>query len=217
MKAFKVKYSHGHFIDVETNLRLIPVQGEEYTITAKDTAFKSEDDKLSLSKILSPETKLNLVERKYKQGGYKKILDSGVSLCFRVGNSKKVSGDESHQYLFQCTLLEDLYLYLIKGKDGKEPDQWRLVECKVQLENCLLGGLSLSEKLQSNSLNSLFSNTVQFYFSLQRAATINVFDSFFIYEEGMNLTFTGATWQHYNTIGKLRENIIKTNFQFHNK
>ena len=46
MKAFKVIYKHGHFIDVETKQRLIPVQGAEYTIAAAEDAFKIEDAKL---------------------------------------------------------------------------------------------------------------------------------------------------------------------------
>ena len=49
MKAFRVIYTHGHFVDIETNERLVPVQGEEYVISAKDNAFKTEDLKLDFN------------------------------------------------------------------------------------------------------------------------------------------------------------------------
>lgn len=34
MKALKAIYCHGHLLNLEIQQRLIPVQGEEYTITA---------------------------------------------------------------------------------------------------------------------------------------------------------------------------------------
>jgi len=32
MKAYKTKYSHGHFIEADTKRRLLPIQGEEYIV-----------------------------------------------------------------------------------------------------------------------------------------------------------------------------------------
>ena len=46
MKAFNVIYKHGHFIDVETQQRLIPVQGAEYIITAVENAFTRDVSKI---------------------------------------------------------------------------------------------------------------------------------------------------------------------------
>ncbi|MCA6368669.1 MAG: hypothetical protein IM631_10295 [Cytophagales bacterium] len=48
VKAFKVVFRHGHFIDVATNKRIIPVQGKEFNITANENAFTTEDEKLKI-------------------------------------------------------------------------------------------------------------------------------------------------------------------------
>ena len=39
MQSFKVIYQHGHFINKESKRRIIPVQGEEYIITADPNDF----------------------------------------------------------------------------------------------------------------------------------------------------------------------------------
>lgn len=209
MKAFKVKFSHGQFIDMESNQRLIPVQGQEYTIAGPDNAFKTEDSKLLIESVLSTEEKESWSKKKFGPEKTLKLLNSGIDLCFRVGNSKFVEGDESRQFIFSCTLLEDLYLYLMKGRNGNEDEDWRLAACKVQLKDCLLGNLTSIERFKSKSLNSLFANTVQFYFSMQRSASANAFSTFFLYEKGKLLTFEGAMWEEYESLGKLRAKAVK--------
>jgi hypothetical protein len=208
MKAFRAIYSHGHFIDVETKHRLVPVQGEEYTITAKDIAFKEEDPKLKLADVLNRKEKASWAEKEFGKSNFEKLLRAGEQLFFRVGNSKQVEGDEDHQYIFVCSLLEDLYLYLLEGKRGDEEGHWRLADCKCALESCILGGLTLSEKVTAKSLNSLFNNTVQFYFSMQRSAAANAFNTFFIYKKGMRITFYDTLKNRYESIGKLRKDFV---------
>lgn len=208
MKAFKVIYKHGHFIDLETKQRLVPVQGAEYIITAEEKAFKTEDTKLKIGDALNSKEKAGWAEREFGKGNYIKILNAGEQLFFRVGNSRRVEGDENHQYIFLCSLLEDLYLYLLKGKNGDEEEHWRLADCKCVLESCLLGGLTLSEKLPAKSLNTLFSNTVQFYFSMQRSGSANAFNTFFKYVKGMNITFEDASNQRYYGLSNIRKEIV---------
>lgn len=208
MKAFKVKFSHGHFIDIETNKRLIPVQGHEYLITAEDTAFRVMDMKLLIGQILNSEDKEKWARDEFGSGNYVKILDAGTHLCFRVGNSKKVEGDESIQYFFVCILLEDLFLYKHTNKEGNDVKNWRLANCAVKLENCLLGGLTLSERITAKSLNDLFSKTVQFYFSLQRSGSVNVFNTFYLYNEGMPVSFDSAFMKGIRNLGKIREEVV---------
>lgn len=208
MKAYKVIYKHGHFIDVETGVRLIPVQGAEYTISAPDKAFKSEDAKLKVGDTLSSEVKAAWAEEKFGIDKFAKIMNAGEQLFFRVGNSKRVEGDEDHQYIFLCTLFEDLYLYLLNGKKGDDAEHWRLAECKCALDSCLMGGLTLTEKIPAESLNKLFSHTVMFYFNMQRAATANVFNTFYPYHEGMDITYAGATWQRYIGLSNLRKQFV---------
>jgi hypothetical protein len=208
MKAFKVIYKHGHFIDVETKQRLIPVQNAEYTISATDKAFKTEDSKLKMGDHLKPNEKAAWIEKEFGKGNYGKIMNEGEQLFFRVGNSRKIEGDESRQYIFICTLLEGLYLYLLKGKKGDEEGHWRLADCKCFLEKCLLGGLTLSEKIPAKSLNSLFSNTVQFYFSMQRSGSASAFNTFFTYKPDMKITFDEAINQQYEGLSDLRKKFV---------
>jgi hypothetical protein len=169
MKAFKVIYKHGHFVDVETQQRLRPVQGAEYTITAADKAFKTEDAKQKVGATLDSKTKALWAEQKYGSGNYGQIMCAKDQLFFRVGNSRREEGDEDHQYIFLCTLLEDLYLYKVKGKKGDDPEDWRLADCNCELDKCLLGGLSLTSTVPSKSLNALFNYTIQDYFRGQRS------------------------------------------------
>jgi len=101
-------------------------------------------------------------------------------------------------------LLEDLYLYLLKGKKGDKEKDWRLADCKCALENCLLGGLALTEKVPAKSLNALFTNTVQFYFSMQRSGSANAFNTFYKYEKGMEITFEDAIYNRYKGLSNDR-------------
>lgn len=208
MKAFKVIYKHGHFIDVETQQRLIPVQGAEYTISAADRAFKTEDAKMKIGDALNSKDKAAWAENEFGKGNYAIIMAAGDQLFFRVGTSRKVDGDENHQYIFLCTLLEDLYLYLLKGKKGDEVEHWRLAECKCALENCLQGGLTLTEKVPAKSLNAMFSNTVQFYFSMQRSGSASAFNTFYRYEKGMKITFDGAIYNRYYGLSDARKEFV---------
>lgn len=208
MKAFKVIYQHGHFIDKDSNKRIVPVQGAEYIITAKENAFTEEDAKLKMEVPLTPQEKALWAENEFGKNNYGKIMNAGDQFFFRIGNSRTLQGDESRQYIFICAVLEDLYLYLIKGKKGEDAEDWRLADCKCALEKCLLGGLTLTEKIPAESLNKLFSHTVMFYFSMQRSGSANAFNTFFKYKQGMDITFDGATNQRYNGLGKERERFV---------
>lgn len=205
MKAFKVIYQHGHFIDKESNLRIIPVQGAEYIITASPNAFTTEDAKLKMAEPLNHEEKSVWALKQFGKDHYSKILNAGEQLFFRIGNSRTVHGDESRQYIFVCTLLEDLYLYLLKGRKGDDGEDWRLADCKCILEKCLLGGLTITEKIPAESMNKLFSQTVMFYFSMQRSAAANVFNTFFKYDPNVTITFDGAINKLYDSLGNERE------------
>lgn len=209
MKAFRVIYKHGQFIDLETQQRLIPVQGAEYIISADDNAFKTEDSKLNIGDILSQKEKQLSMENEHGSGNYILIMKAGEQLFFRVGNSKKVEGDENHAYIFTCTLLEDLYLYLKRDKKGDKEEDWRLAECKCILDSCLNGGLTLTEKIPAKSLNAIFSNTVQFYFSLQRSSSANTFDTFYKYEKGMRINFDDSKKGIYFKLSDIRKEMIK--------
>jgi hypothetical protein len=209
MKAFKAKYEHGHFIDVETQKRIIPVQEAIFHIMAEDSAFTTEDLHLKVDSVLNSSDKATWAQKKYRPGSYGKILAAGALLFFRVGNSKMAKGDTSRQFIFLCKLLEDLYLFKIKGKDAKEPANWRLADCVCKLEKCLKGGLVLSEQVPAGSLNELFGSTVQFYFSLQRSGAANVFDTYYLYDPKLNINFEDAMWQRYRGLKDLRLEFVK--------
>ncbi len=209
MQTFKVIYQHGHFIDVETHQRIIPVQGKEFIITAENHSFTTEDAKLKMPKTLSSLEKEIKVKEKYGKGNYEKIADAGNMFFFRVGNTNTLKEDESRQYMFSCVLLEDLYLYLNKDKSGEGSKDWRLVDCQCKLTNCLLGGLSLTEEVPAKSLNNLFNQTVMFYFSMQRSGSTNVYDNFFVYKENMIITFEGALQLLYKNIEVMRKDVAE--------
>lgn len=118
MKTFKVKYIHGQFIEEESGKRIIPIQGKKYLIISEDNAFVQTDPRMSVNEILNPEAKKTLVEEKYGIERYMKLLNKGEKLFYRIGNSKKIVGDESQSYIFLCNLLEDLYIHLKRGKKG---------------------------------------------------------------------------------------------------
>ena len=99
MITFKVTYKHGHFIDLETNLRILPVQGAEYSITANEYDFKTEDSKLLRVNPMTEKEKENWVYHKYGEGNFQRILKAGQQLFFRVGNSRTDQGDEDHEYI----------------------------------------------------------------------------------------------------------------------
>ena len=69
----------------------------------------------------------------------------------------------------------------------------------------MLTYLTLTEKIPAESLNKLFSQTVIFYFSMQRSAAANVFNTFFKYDPKATITFDGAINKLYDSLGKERE------------
>jgi hypothetical protein len=209
MKSFNVIYRHGHFIDKETDKRLIPQQGSEFVIIAEPNSLLEFDDKLTVAKPMSSDDKKLWAFRQFGKGNYIKIADAGEELLFRVGNSKVAKGDESNRYILLCSLKEDLYLYLLKGKLGKRPNDWRLADCICELKECLEGNLLLSENIKAESLNKLFSHVVQFFFPTQRSGSTNVFTTFYIYKEIMKPTFTTPFKGIYESLDDRRNKVVR--------
>lgn len=212
MKAFKVTYSHGHFIDKETKKRIMPIQGEEYIITAYEDSFSIEDNNSLDSKVLNSIEKKKYVEDKYGINNVGCILNLGSTLYFKFGNRKIIKGDESNSFLFSCVLLEDLYIYKISKRNPTDTDSWRLVDCKCVLEKCIEGNLTFTEKIESNSLNTLFNDTVMFYFPRQRTGTCNAFSTFTLQEENKKNMYSNNHVTNLNDlrIKWIRNNILKS-------
>ena len=189
MKSYNVIYQHSHFIDKVTGKRLILQQGFEYVIIDGANSMLEVDEKLVVATTKNSEEKKQWVSNQFGKGNYIKIADAGEQLSFRFGNSKVARGDESQQYEFQCSLNEDLYLHLLKGRNGTNPNHWRLVECICELKECLQGNLKYTELIKAESLNKLFNQTVQFFFPNQRSGSTNVFTTFYFYKDGMRPTF----------------------------
>jgi hypothetical protein len=209
MKTYKVTFKHGHFIDVNSQLRIIPIQGQEYVISGDSSSFKEEDPKMKIGNPLNSNDKFEWAKKHFKNSRFDKILNAGDQLFFRIGNSRKEDGDESTQYIFLCTLLEDLYLYVQKDKKGDEIKHWRLADCKCVLESCLLGGLTLTEKIPAYSLNSLFNYTVQFYFSMQRSASTSTFSTFYLYYPFIDINFDSAIHGNYKNLEHIRNDVVQ--------
>jgi hypothetical protein len=210
MKNYTVKYIHGQFIDVATDKRIIPQQGAQFGIQSDDNAFLEVDEKMVLQPHMDSEQKKYWAVTEFGEKNCKLFMVAGTRLYFRVGNSKKVDGDEDRQYIFECILLEDLYLFKLKKRSGNDSEDWRLANCQCKLERCLLGGLALTEQIPTTSLNSLFCYTVMFYFSMQRSGSCNVFNTFFLFKPDEVPNFHSATWgQHKsNSLTSLRKKTV---------
>jgi hypothetical protein len=210
MKAFKVKYYHGHFIDLASGKRILPSQGKEYIIIAEEDAFKAQDEKLQKEIPKNSTDKAEWIAGKYQGKQATKLLDSGTKLFYRVGNSKRVDGEESLEYLFSCELLEDLYAYKKSKGKGDDVDDWRLCDCLCKIDKCLMGNLALSEYVVAPSLNWLFSLTVMFYFSMQRSSTCNAFTTFFLLPENGRATLGDAKTRAYRSLNDLRIELLNS-------
>jgi hypothetical protein len=178
MGGHRVIYKHGQFIEKETGKRIIPVQGKEYIIIGLSDSFEEKDSKLKSGPRKTEKEKAEWAYNKFGDGNCLKLLGAGQDLIFRIGNSIIIEGDESNEYHFRCLLLEDLYLYKIRYRDGNMAKDWRLAECQCELTDCISGGLKITEKIVAESLNNLFTQTVMFFFNLQNSGATNVFNTF---------------------------------------
>lgn len=210
MKNFEVIYKNGQFIEKSTGKRIIPVQDKEYLIIGDNNSFEVEDSGFHAEALLDEEKKVVQVEKDYGLGNYVKILNSGNILSFRLGNSRIKKDEASRVYYFTCTLLEDLYLYKLRDRIGDKESDWRLAECQCELSECTYGGLVLHDKVRSPSLNSLFCNTVMYYFPLQRSGSINVFRTFFIHQKPGKLNLPDIPEREYSNLDSIRLQVAKS-------
>lgn len=178
MKSYTVIYKHGHFF--EGNKRIIPTPGKLFTICGDDDSFETKEERFEIGAKLNADKKKEEIKKQNRE--YIKILDAESKLFFRIGKSKEYKGDTKKEYYFSCKLEEDLYLLRKKGKKntkGNDPQEWSLAECKCELISSFYGGISTIENIRAVSLNKLFSNTVMYYFSMERTSACNVFTTFF--------------------------------------
>lgn len=182
MKTYKIQYSKGHLIDIETNKRILLKRGGEFTLLGDDDQFE-EFDMLNIPvKKKSPEEKYQSLINKSGVEHLEKICAVGSRLAFRIGINKQTEEDRNREFLFVAVLEEDLYL---KSKDG---EKWSFCECLCYSQECLEGDLQMIEPVYGNSLNNLYSNLVAFYFPLQRSGACNAFDTFHkVHDEVPNL------------------------------
>jgi hypothetical protein len=207
MKTFNVSFENGHFIDRETGERIIPMFGANYTLSGADESFTKED---FLSETETPLTSQEKQAEIFKDFGPDyaiKIMNAGDRLFFRLGLRKPVHGRQTYQYIFLCLLLEDLYL-VCNNRIIDNTTGWTLSKSKCQLTECIEGGVAISDKIKAESLNDLFSKTVQSYFSKQRCGSVNVFKSFFLYQDAMKITFQGISNHMYRKLEDVRNDEV---------
>lgn len=213
MKAFKVKFLNGHFIDIETDKRINLVQSMNYTISADDDSFSIEDRILTKKIILSSEEKSKWVLEKYGKDNYGFIAQAGTFFRFDFTNNKIAKGDKGKSFKFTCEILEDLYLYKLEGRDFKKDESWRLAECKCELSECIEGDIAFTEKIISDSLNQLFSDTIMFYFPRQRSGACNAFAKYHLYEKKSSSSLLSS--YSIKSVNNLRLEWVKKNAQNH--
>jgi hypothetical protein len=209
MKAFIVTYQNGQFIEKGTKKRLIPISSKEFTISGSDDSFAYEDSRLALNPPLNEKDKASWAEKEFGQDNYKKILNAGEVLIFRIGLARTYEGLNGRQFYLTCTLLEDLFLFISKNGDGGNPKDWRLAPCQCELTECKYGGLTITEKIKAESLNSLFSQTVMLYFNLMRSGSTNVFTTFYLDPSPKEFKIRAIQEHEYTNLDSIRHEISK--------
>lgn len=172
MKTYKIRYSKGHLIDVETNKRILLRRGGEFTLLGDNDQFEEYDYLNAPVEKKSSDDKYADLKNKSGVTHLEKICSAGSRLAFRIGIKKRTEEDQHSEFLFVAVLEEDLYL---RSSDG---EKWTLCECLCYSEECVEGDLQMIEPVYGNSLNNLYSNLVAFYFPLQRSGACNAFDTF---------------------------------------
>ena len=206
MESFNVEWKHGHFVVKGTNKRLIPRQGYEYIVVAPTGGFQENDEQSEhLGVVKDAQAKELWALAKYGKGNFRKLLSANTPLYFRVGNSHVIKGDTGREYLFKALPLEDVYMYLIKGRSPGSALSWRLAPCICKLANCVIGDVSLPEPVPvSASLGRLFNDTVAHYFSRQRSGSANPFNTFFIMQENERLSMACTKKDYVGMLSNLR-------------
>lgn len=179
MQTFKVKFKNGHFYDLLSGNRIIPKSGHEFMLIGDEIAFEKEDILIKSYAIQNPNERVQSLSKKYNNNLIK-IRDAQSCLYFRLGIGTPREANQDKQYVFKCTILEDLYLYLPGEADKNHPVNWRLCDCHCKLNSCIIGEIAISDDIHAKSLNQLFTNTVMFFFSLQRSGSCNPFNTFFM-------------------------------------
>jgi len=182
MKSYNVIFQNGHFYDIESNQRIIPVAGKKFVIAADNDAFQAKDELMPDNKSLLDPNKIAFYRKKY-EGNIIQLLDKGTVFYFRLGLGNPGKKHDTLQYVFKCKTNDDLYIYLPLGAEKSEPTAWRLLDCSCYLIDCIIGGLTLSDEVTAKSLNQLFQHTVMFYFSMQRSGSCNPFTTYFLLPE----------------------------------
>ena len=177
MKSFEVKYTKGHLVDIKSNKRIFLKRGGVFNILGDDNQFEEKDELHFETKPLSENEKLQHLERNHKNFSLKKIASKDQNFVYRIGLSKSTKEDKEREFLFNCTILEDLYIR------SRNSEDWSLCDCLCVTTDCLEGEVQMIESVNGNSLNNLFSNMIAFYFPMQRSGACNAFDYFYFIEK----------------------------------
>jgi hypothetical protein len=214
MMKINATFLNGHLIDDSTKKKLNFVHGASYTIEADDGSIRYESDILKIDNPRNTKAQESWILEKHKGTKVEKILHSGDQLFFRVGTPRRQEWDKDHYYIFTCHLLEDLYVYLVKGKMGDDRTHWRLSDCKVQLLECLHGQIATPFSLSAESLNGLYIRTSQFFFPFQNCGSANAFDVFHLYDPLSDRPITNEGIYHglYEKLNDIRMRIAASYF-----
>jgi len=215
MKSFEVKYTKGHLVDTKSNKRIFLKRGGVFNILGDDNQFEEKDELHFETKPLSENEKLQQLEKNHKNFSLIKIASKDQNFVYRIGLSKSTKEDKEKEFLFNCTILEDLY---IRSRNGED---WSLCDCLCVTTECLEGDVQMIEPVNGNSLNNLFSNMIAFYFPMQRSGACNAFDYFyFIEKEYKPRLFEIKYHSNFRKLNDRRKEIVinlKLNFKPLNK
>ena len=203
MKSFEVKYTKGHLVDIKTNKRIFLKRGGVFNILGDDNQFEEKDELHFEIPPLNDMDKFNQLKSGYKNFELEKIASRGQKFVYRIGLSKKTNEDKDMEFLFDCTILEDLYVR------SKNLEDWSLCDCVCETTECLEGDIQMIESVKGNSLNNLFSNMVAFYFPMQRSGACNAFDYFYLTDPNEKVhLYDIKYYSRLQNLNTLRKNII---------
>lgn len=205
MKNYEVNYIKGHLVDVKSGKRIFLKRGGRFFISGDNENFE-EKDELSLDKKpMTPNEQAEWLQNKHRIKGHliERLAPRNSELFYRIGLSKITGEDRNREFLFQATLLEDLYMY-----STDHGSKWSLCDCLCETSQCIEGDIQMIEPVRGLSLNNLFSNMVAFYFPMQRSGACNAFDTFF-YPGKITSKLFDLKEKHLKSLGDKRESIVQ--------
>lgn len=170
----EVIYRYGKFYNAQTGQRIIIAPESRFQLMADDSCFLKEDPQNTMTSNYDSESMANMVSKKFPTN--KLLYPKGTLLHFSIrtrrGEKKGFKGVDN---IFDLELLEDLYLVKNEAKSGSV----ELFRCKCVVMKYFGTPIPGFEPVYAYSLNNAYMKTYDFFFALNGAPTVNVYNRFY--------------------------------------